>query len=178
MTSRDLLLRAYPRSWREEYGEELAAIWAQSRLTPRLTADLLINGVRQHFLRDAPWKFCGAGLALWLLMLRPVLALLHEGRIFAIWYFALGSLLVSLAGALTVRRQRASILAGAKASAKATLLGTAGFFALYFCVLLGYRSDPNIGPLIDFWFAKTVVLSLTTCLVLGFLGALLAPQSH
>jgi hypothetical protein len=54
---------SYPRSCREEYGEELAGILAHRRLTPAVVADVLLNGVRQHVGRDVPWKICGAVLA-------------------------------------------------------------------------------------------------------------------
>jgi hypothetical protein len=65
MTLRDVLLRAYPRSWRYEDGEELAGVLAQKRLTLGVVADVVGNGVRQHLYRDEPWKICGAGLVLW-----------------------------------------------------------------------------------------------------------------
>jgi hypothetical protein len=52
---RSLLLKAYPRSWREEYGEELAAILAKTRLTPGLMGDVLINAAIQRWRRAEPW---------------------------------------------------------------------------------------------------------------------------
>jgi hypothetical protein len=65
MSWRNLLLRAYPRSWREEYGEEFAGLLAQRRLTLAVVADVLGGATRQHLHRDEPWKICGAGLFLW-----------------------------------------------------------------------------------------------------------------
>ena len=65
MTWRELLLRAYPRSWRDEYGDEFAGLLAQRRLTFAVVADVLSGAARQHLNRDAPWKICGAGLFLW-----------------------------------------------------------------------------------------------------------------
>ena len=45
MSWRNLLVRSYPRSWREEYGEELAGVLAQKRPAVRLVADVLGNGI-------------------------------------------------------------------------------------------------------------------------------------
>ena len=53
---RSLLLRAYPRSWREEYGEELAAILAQTKLTPGVMGDVLINAALQRWRLAEAWK--------------------------------------------------------------------------------------------------------------------------
>ena len=65
MTWRSALLRAYPRSWRDEYGEEFAGLLAIRRLTFAAVADVLGGAARQHLRRDEPWKICGAGLFLW-----------------------------------------------------------------------------------------------------------------
>jgi hypothetical protein len=65
MTWRNLLLRAYPRAWRGEYGEELAGILARKRLSVSVVADVLGNGARQRLYLDEPWKICGAGLFAW-----------------------------------------------------------------------------------------------------------------
>ncbi len=65
MTWRSLLLRAYPSSWRDEYGEEFAGLLAKRGLTFAVVADVLGGAVRQHLCRDEPWKICGAGLFLW-----------------------------------------------------------------------------------------------------------------
>ena len=70
MTCRKLLLLAYPRSWRDEYGEELAGLLASKRLTFAAVADILGSALTQHFRRDDPWKICGAGLALWFIRTR------------------------------------------------------------------------------------------------------------
>jgi hypothetical protein len=55
MTWRNLLLRAYPRSWRDEYGEALVAVLAHQRPTPGVVADVLSNGAKQHFYGDDPY---------------------------------------------------------------------------------------------------------------------------
>ena len=65
MTLRDILVRAYPRSWRKEYGEELAGVLGQRALSVGVVADVLAGALRQHLRRDAPWKICGAFLFLW-----------------------------------------------------------------------------------------------------------------
>ena len=65
MTLRNLLLRAYPRSWRDEYGEELAGILRKRPLTPSAAADILRGAARQRLSRGSPWKICAVSLALW-----------------------------------------------------------------------------------------------------------------
>ena len=56
MTLRELLLRAYPRSWRQEYGEEMADILAQSRLNLALMSNVLRSAAIQRWRRTEPWK--------------------------------------------------------------------------------------------------------------------------
>jgi hypothetical protein len=65
MIWRRALLRTYPRSWREEYGEELAGLLARRPLTFAIVADILGSAAKQHLCRDEPWKICGAGLFVW-----------------------------------------------------------------------------------------------------------------
>jgi hypothetical protein len=42
------LLRSYPPAWRVRYGQELADLIAQSRLTPRVALDVVAAGLRQR----------------------------------------------------------------------------------------------------------------------------------
>jgi hypothetical protein len=183
MTLRDLLLHTYPRSWRKEYGEEFVAILTQTQLTPRLTADILLNGARQHFLRDDPWKFCGVGLTLWFLTLHPLAALILGH--FNPWWYLVAFPLVSLAGALTVRRN-VGVWSATAASAKAALVGHIGLLVLYAQALPYWGPNRYLGHTICFWAAKSLALCLALCLALGFLGAAVgrlwkaspAPQSH
>ncbi len=65
MTWRNVLLRAYPRSWRDEYGDEFAGLLTRRRLTFAVVVDVLASAARQHLYRDDPWKICGVGLFLW-----------------------------------------------------------------------------------------------------------------
>jgi hypothetical protein len=188
MTWRNLLLRAYPRSWRDEYGEELAGILAQRRLTFGVAADILVNALRQHFRRDAPWKICGPGLALWFLMYRLV-AVFNHSRPFLLCYFSAGLLIVLAAGVWTVARSKAGILAAAAASAKTALIGQTGTVVLYIPVLLRERAYSFQGHGIYHWFLYTLAINLALSLMFGFVGALLGrsvarfrgsmtPQSH
>jgi hypothetical protein len=172
MTWRNLLLRAYPRSWRDEYGEELAGILAQKRLTPGVAVDVLVNALRQHFHRDAPWKICGAGLALWFLMYRPV-AVFNHSRPFLLWYWSAGLLIVLACGAWTAARNKARILAAAAASAKAAVIGQAGVVVLYLLVLPWESAYSFRGHGIYYWFLYTLAIDLALSLVFGFAGALL-----
>jgi hypothetical protein len=172
MTGRNLLLRAYPRCWRDEYGEELAGILAESRLTFGVTMDVLINALRQHFRRDAPWKICGVGLALWLLMYRLVAVFSHD-RTFQLCYFSAGLLIVLVAGAWTERRSKVGILAATAASAKAAVIGQAGTVVLYLLALPRESAYSFRGHGIYYWFLYTLAINLTLSLVFGFAGALL-----
>ena len=172
MTLRNLLLRAYPRSWRGEYGEELAGILAQRRLTFRVVADVLVNALRQHFHRDAPWKICGVGLALWILMVRLV-ALFNHSRPFLLWYFSAGLLIVLAAGAWTVRRSKVGIPASTAASAKAAVIGQAGTAVLFLLALPRESAYLFQGHGIYYWFFYTLAINLSLSLVFGFAGAIL-----
>jgi hypothetical protein len=51
---RKLLVSAYPRSWRAEYGEELAEILAQRKLTPGVVGNVLWNAAVQQWRADEP----------------------------------------------------------------------------------------------------------------------------
>jgi hypothetical protein len=172
MTLRNLLLRAYPRSWRDEYGEELAGILAQKRLTFGAAADVLVNALRQHFHRDAPWKICGAGLALWFLMYR-LAALFSHSRTFLLWYWSAGLLIVLAAGAWTAARSKAGILAAAAASAKAAVIGQAGVVVLYLLVLPWESAYSFQGRGIYYWALYTLAINLALSVEFGFAGALL-----
>ena len=177
MTWRNLLLHVYPRSWRQEYGEELAGILAQTRLTPRLLADVSMNGVRQHLRRDDPWKICGAALAFWILMARPLLAMFGTHRLvfilqaFEFWYAVTGFLLVSTAGALTVTRKKSGVWAASVASLKATLVGQCVLTAFYVPDLLAWGTNQYLGHSWYFWFGKTLVYNIAVSIVFGFAGA-------
>lgn len=107
MTWRNLLLRAYPRSWRDEYGEELAGLLARRRLTFTVAADVLGGAARQHLRRDDPWKICGAGLFLWFMM-TGLLAMFFPSRVM-LWFGSCGFLIVLAAGAWTVTRSKAGV---------------------------------------------------------------------
>ena len=113
MTPRKLLLLAYPRSWRAEYGEELAAILAQKRLGPRVALDVLLNGFKQHLERDDPWKICGVGLFLW-----SAIGVLAPSP----WYAGLPGPVFFITGAWTVLRYRSDIRGAAGAAAKAAII--------------------------------------------------------
>jgi hypothetical protein len=172
MILQNLLLRAYPRSWREEYGEELAGILAPRRLTPGIAADVLLNALKHHFHRDAPWKICGVGLALWFLMYRLV-AVFNHSRPFLLWYWSAGLLIVLAAGAWTVARSKARILAAAVASAKAAAIGQAGMVVLYLLALSRESAYSFQGHGIYYWFLYTLAINLALSLMFGFGGALL-----
>jgi len=172
VTLRNLLLRAYPRSWRDEYGEELAGVLARRRLTFAVVTDVLVNALTQHFHRDAPWKICGAGLALWFMTIRLV-GLFSRDRTFMLWYFFAGLLIVAAAGAWTVARSKAGILRATAASAKAALIGQAGVVVLYLLTLPRESAYSFQGHGIYYYFLKTLAIDLAVSIPFGFAGALL-----
>jgi hypothetical protein len=173
MTARSVLLRAYPRQWRDEYGEELAGILAGRRLTFEVVADVLGGALTQHFHRDAPWKICGAGLALWFLMTRLVVLFLHS-RTAMLWYWSGGFLIVLAAGAWTVTRSKLRILRATAASEKAALIGQAGVVVLYLLALPREIAYSFRGHGIYYWFLYTLAINLAVSVVFGFAGSLLA----
>ncbi|HKE21728.1 MAG TPA: hypothetical protein VKB88_05010 [Bryobacteraceae bacterium] len=121
MTLRDLLVRAYPKSWRDEFGPELADILAHRELTPGVIADVLASSVRQHLRRD-PWKICALVFAFWTAV---VLIALLQGLVtfneFMRCYFA-GQLFLVAAGAWTILRKNSGIWKATTAAVKAALL--------------------------------------------------------
>jgi len=167
MTLRNLLLRAYPRSWRGEYGEELAGVLVQKRLTLGVVADVAGNGARQHLLRDEPWKICAAALALWNL----TVLLLAAARFFIttrptlLWCYSVGFLFLFVAGAWTVLRRKSGIWRATAASAKAALAGHAPDIVLFLGMLRNGGGR---------WILRTSEFNLVFALAFGFAGALLA----
>jgi hypothetical protein len=43
-----LLVALYPRKWREEFGEEFAALLEEARLTPRAVVDVVVQAAKLH----------------------------------------------------------------------------------------------------------------------------------
>jgi hypothetical protein len=138
MTLREILVLAYPRSWREEYGEELAAILAQRRLTPGVVADVIWNASKQHLLRDEPWKICGAFLFLW----TSVGLFVRSGST-----DALPLVILFMTGAWTVWRKHSGMLEAARA---AVLVAIPSFVPDALSLLLQ-------GPIPVTWSGGTVV---------------------
>jgi hypothetical protein len=166
MTLRNLLLRAYPRSWRYEYGEELAGVLAQKRLTFPLVADVLGNGARQHLLRDEPWKICAAGLALWnLTVLLLVFGRFFTSRPALAWCYMAGFLFLFGAGAWTVVRKNSAIWRATAVSAMAALVGHSPDIVLFLGMLRNGGGR---------WILRTSEFNLVFSLVFGFAGAALA----
>ena len=56
-----MLLALYPKAWRRTYGEELAALLEQTRITPRVVLDVLAQAAKLQ--ADAHWTGCPVGLA-------------------------------------------------------------------------------------------------------------------
>ena len=115
MTLPRLLLWAYPRSWRDEYGVELVSLIERKPLTLPVAAGVLIHGARQRLLRDDPWKICGAFLVLWTLLC------LYYGVLSPFGWF----LPVLASSFWTVRRNDASLREAVRAALQVALMGAA-----------------------------------------------------
>ena len=165
MTVRNLLLRAYPRTWRDEYGEELAGVLAQRRLTFAVVADVLANGARQHLYRDDPWKICGTGLLMW----TSTVVLFAAARLFTypsfLWCYMAGFLFLFAAGAWTMLRQKSGVWRATVASAKAALIGHSPDVAMYAAMFRGGAHS--------WMLAKTFAITLLLSLLFGLAGAVL-----
>jgi len=172
MSFRDLLMRAYPRSWRNEYGREMIGILAGRRLTPSLIADVLASGVGQHLRRD-PWKICALDLTLWALGLWIVgLSGLITYQTFL--YLAIaGQLWLFAAGAWTGVSKNTGILSATVASAKAAILpATAGIVIAAINMLRYWTATNEIrGHTVYYWISKNVMVVIVSSLVAGFAGA-------
>ena len=175
MSLRDLLLRTYPRPWREEYGPELAGILSRKRLTPALIADVLASSARQHLRRD-PWKICALGLALWTSALLVVGAegLLTKPEFLCGWIA--GQLLLFTAGAWTVLRENCGIRRSTVASLKTAAVPDAACILIAGLNMLRYwgASNPVYGHSAYYWIAKNAVITVLVSVVFGLSGASLA----
>jgi hypothetical protein len=175
MTLRDILLRTYPRAWRDEYGPEMAGILAHKRLTLALVANVLASSARQH-LRPDPWRICALGLALWtsglILGVREGLVPASE---FVYWYFA-GQLFLFAAGGWTVLRENSGIWRATASSFKAALIPDVT------CILIASvnmlrswgLSSPVHGHSVYYWISKNFVITFLVALLFGLTGASLA----
>jgi len=194
MTLRNLLLRAYPRSWRDEYGEEFAGVLAQKPLTLRVVADVLGGGFMQHLFWDDPWKICGAGLFVWTCL---GLVLIRDSRLAPsmepLSAMALGCFLLAT-GAWTVLRKKSGIREAGGAAAKAAMAGIVpSVFATLlwgpvvvhhangstwlvwglFLSVIPVPSIPEAGRLAGHLAITCSLMVLAASAVMGFAGALL-----
>jgi hypothetical protein len=176
MTLRDLLIRAYPRSWRDEFGSELAGILANRKLTPAVVSDVLASAALQHFRRD-PWKICTVGFGLWT---SGLLIFALEGLVdrlaFSRCYFA-GQLFLFAAGAWTGLREDSGIWRATTASAKAAVVPVAAYIVvssvrmLYYWLHYWSGGHQIQGQNISYWILKNVVVTILASLLFGLAGA-------
>jgi hypothetical protein len=117
MTFRNLLLRAYPRPWRAEYGDELAGILAHRALTLAVAADVVWSGLKMRLRHDDPWKICGSGLFLW-----SCLGVALGGT--QTWFGPPVVIALFTAALWTAVRRQRSLLAAGRASLGVAFLGT------------------------------------------------------
>jgi hypothetical protein len=169
---RALLIRAYPRSWRNEFGPELAGVLAQRKLTPALVADVAASAALQH-LRNDPWKICALGLGVWTLSL---LFLAFEGvvgRPAFLWCYFAGQLFLFAAGTWTVMRRNCGIRSATTASAKAAILPVVACIIVAGLSMLHYwgGSREIQGHNTAYWIWKNVAVSVLAAFVFSLAGA-------
>ena len=118
-----ILLRAYPASWRDRYGEELATILEGRSLTLPIVLDVLRNGLLQRIRCAEAWQTGGIVLSTWLV----VGTALNSVRPFPGWAYDLfwqfDSCILMAIGYLSVSRDGKSLLAAAVATGRAALVG-------------------------------------------------------
>jgi len=172
MILRNLLIRAYPRSWREEFGPELAGILANRKLTPALIADVLASAALQH-LRHDPWKICALGLALWTSSLLIMAFEGFVGRQVFLWCYFTGQLFLFAAGAWTGLRDDCGIGSAMTASAKTALVPVAACIVVSSLRMLHYwgGSHEIDGHDVTYWIWKNVVVTVVAALLFGVAGA-------
>jgi hypothetical protein len=166
MNLRNLLIRAYPRRWRAEFGPELAAILALKGLTPSDIADVLAGAARQHIRQD-PWKICALGLSLWTSGLAIAA---FEGLFYRqafLWCYSAGQLFLFAAGAWTAFRE-GSVLRGMAASVKAAIPVMACIVA-YGLAMLHYQAIYGRSVYYLIW--KSSVVTILISLIFGVAGA-------
>lgn len=169
---RDLLIRAYPRSWLNEFGPELAGILARRRMTPALVADVLASAALQHFRHD-PWKICALGLAVWTFSLLILASEGIIGRSAFLWCYFAGQLFLFAAGAWTGLRNDSGIWNAMTASAKAALVPVAGCIVVSSLAIVQYYGGSRglHGHNVTYWIGKNVVVTIFAALLFGLAGA-------
>ncbi len=172
MKLRDLLIRTYPRRWRNEFGPELAGILANKEMTPAVVSDVLASAALQH-LRQDPWKVCAVGLAVWTsaLLILAVEGLLSRPAF--LWCYAAGQLFVFAAGAWTALGHDSRTWPATSASLKAAVLPIVALVVVCSFSMLHYwgSSRDIYGHGITYWIWKDIVVSVAGSLLFGSAGA-------
>jgi hypothetical protein len=159
-----LLLRAYPASWRSEYGEELQFVLQDSRLTIKTVMDVVISALVERVRCDRPWRIVGIVLFLVSIVcgssncVEPLsqTAYSHVMNVF--------NACVLFAGLLTTIRRPGSIRSATAAAVGAGLLGALPDITVGLLWLLGVVQPtvlrPNAavnmpGHVLTLWFVRT-----------------------
>lgn len=118
-----LLLRAYPRVWRENYGQELVTILEDRPLTLAIIRDVFQKGLLQRARYAEAWQIGGIALAIWLVAGTA----LNSIRAFPQWaydfFWQINVYTTLVIGYISVVRDRKSRLAAAIATGRASLVG-------------------------------------------------------
>jgi hypothetical protein len=135
-----MLLRAYPRAWRAEYGEELASVLAARPLSVWIVANVLWNGFRERLRRRHPGSFFGKILLhLTLYANLSMLGAKPEWSDFLFhWFGAVPMLLAATAAASALHRGGNSARAWLAEAFRTVLLGTLPnlVFCLFWAVFI------------------------------------------
>jgi hypothetical protein len=118
-----LMLWAYPRRWRREYGKEFAEILQTRRLSVRTILDVLKSGAIQRARHAEVWQTGGAVLAVWLILGTTLNSLKPFPRWAYHLFWHLDLCMALVIGYLSVSRDRKGPWAAAAASGKAALIG-------------------------------------------------------
>jgi hypothetical protein len=147
-----ILLRAYPASWRDRYGEELATILEGRSLTPPIVFDVLRNGLLQRIRCAEAWQTGAIVLSTWLV----VGTALNSVSPFPRWAYDLFwqfDICIAMAiGYFSISRDGKSLLGAAVATGRAALVEIVPELVLGVLWMAGFVhptiSQPNGSPMI------------------------------
>lgn len=119
------LLWVYPKTWRSEYGCELAATLHRRSLTTAVICDILRNGIRQRLRYAAPWQLGGYVSLLWMTFGTALNSIAPLSQSAYNQFFQICLLIQFAVGYKTATLPEKTLSAASLASCKAALLGIA-----------------------------------------------------
>jgi hypothetical protein len=192
-----LLLRLYPRPWREEYGPELEALLLARPLDMRVVADVAANGVRASLRNPDPAAACAvvtvAAMTLSAVkggpdqhVLEGMTRLLSDSgkllptTVIAPLYGNAYGLLMVACGCWAAVRDRRSVWGGGRAAALATVAAGIPFIAAGMLMGAGVWHSAAALPSRATWVAivLTPFFAAAQALVWGMVGAWIARRTY